>query len=108
MKAYGGSPPPFDQPGLMALLKLKTVVGCEGELGGPLLCAPQLPNFARMMRHITWSRARFNDALLRREAVDEQNECALWLNDSMLAAPKALTATVRQNLSSFCTDRHAS
>ena len=30
MKAYGGSPPPFDQPGLVALLKSKTVVGCEG------------------------------------------------------------------------------
>ena len=30
VKAYGGSPPPFDQPGLMALLKSKAVVGCDG------------------------------------------------------------------------------
>ena len=30
MKAYGGSPPPFDQPGLVALLKSKTVVDCNG------------------------------------------------------------------------------
>ena len=35
MKAYGGSPPPFDQPGiLVALLKSKTVGGCEGGEGG--------------------------------------------------------------------------
>jgi hypothetical protein len=30
VKAYGGSPPPFDQPRLVALLKPKAVVGCEG------------------------------------------------------------------------------
>ena len=30
LKAYGGSPPPFDQPGIVALLKSKTVVGCDG------------------------------------------------------------------------------
>ena len=30
-KAYGGSPPPFDQPGLpVSLLKSKVVVGCDG------------------------------------------------------------------------------
>ena len=88
---------------------LTTIVpGDLGALGGPLLCAPQLPNPASMMRHLTWSHTRFDDALLRREAVDEQNECALWLNDPMLTAPKALTGTVRQNLSSFCTDGHAS
>ena len=35
MKAYGGSPPPFDQPGLVALLKSKTVVDCDrGGEGG--------------------------------------------------------------------------
>ena len=30
VNAYGGSPPPFDQPGLVALLKSKVVVGCDG------------------------------------------------------------------------------
>ena len=31
LKAYGGSPPPFDQPGLpVSLLKSKVVVGCDG------------------------------------------------------------------------------
>jgi hypothetical protein len=34
VKAYGGSPPPFDQPGLVALLKSKTVIGDEGGEGG--------------------------------------------------------------------------
>ena len=34
VKAYGGSPPPFDQPGLVALLKSKAVVGCDGGEGG--------------------------------------------------------------------------
>ena len=34
VKAYGGSPPPFDQPGLVALLKSKAVVGCEGGESG--------------------------------------------------------------------------
>ena len=83
---------------------LTTIVpGDLGALGGALLCAPQLPNPARMMRHIMWSHTRFGDALLPRKAVDEPNGCALWLNDALLAAPKALTATVRQNLSSFCT-----
>merc|ERR1740133_145443 len=68
---------------------LTTIVpGDLGALGGPLLCAPQLPNPARMMRHLTWSRARFDDALLRREAVDEQNECAQWLNDPTQLLPR--------------------
>ena len=30
VKAYGGSPPPVDQPGLVALLKSKVMVGCDG------------------------------------------------------------------------------
>jgi len=30
VKAYGGPPPPFDQPRFVALLKPKAVVGCEG------------------------------------------------------------------------------
>ena len=30
MKAFCGSPPPVDQPGLVALLKSKAVVGCDG------------------------------------------------------------------------------
>jgi hypothetical protein len=73
---------------------LTTIVpGDLGALGGPLLCAPQLPNPARMMRHVTWSRTRFDDALLRRATVDEHHECAQQLNDPMLAAPKAPTAT---------------
>ena len=76
--------------------------GDLGALGGPLRCAPQLPNPARMMRHVTWSRARFDEALLRRKTVDERHECAQQLNDPMLAAPKAPTAT------DFCTDGHAS
>ena len=75
------------------------------KLGGPLRCAPQLPNRAKMMRHLRWCRARGDDALLRRKAVAERHECARRLNEPTLAAPKkASTATVRQNLSSFCTD----
>ena len=34
VKAYGGSPPPFDQPGRVSLLKSKLVVGCDGGSGG--------------------------------------------------------------------------
>ena len=78
--------------------------GNLGALGGPLRCAPQLPDPARMMRHLRWSRARVDDALLQREAVDEYHECAWRLNDPRLATP---TATVRQNVSSFCTNRRA-
>eukprot|EP00964_Phaeocystis_antarctica_P089737 scaffold57308_cov59-Phaeocystis_antarctica.AAC.3 len=33
-KAYGGSPPPVDQPGFVPLLKSKVVVGCDGGSGG--------------------------------------------------------------------------
>ena len=33
-KAYGGSPPPVDQPGLVALLKSKVVVGCNNGSDG--------------------------------------------------------------------------
>ena len=70
--------------------------GDLGALGGPLLCArldaPQQPNAAWKMRHLTWSRARFDDALLPRDTVDERHECAQPLNDSKLAAP-ARTAT---------------
>ena len=33
-KAYGGSPPPVDQPGFVVLLKSKVVVGCDGGGGG--------------------------------------------------------------------------
>ena len=84
---------------------LTTIVpGALGaKLGGPLRCAPQLPNPARMMRHLGWSRARGDDALLRREAVAERHECAQRLNDPTLAANKAPTATV----SRFCTNGHA-
>ena len=74
-----------------------------GALGGPLRCAPQLPNPARMMRHVRWCRARGDDALLRREAVAERHECAQRLNDPTLAANKAPTVTV----SRFCTNGHA-
>ena len=70
------------------------------KLGGPLRCAPQLPNPARMMRHLRWCRARGDDALLRRE---ERHECAQRLNDPTLAANKAPTVTV----SRFCTNGHA-
>eukprot|EP00964_Phaeocystis_antarctica_P051065 scaffold29781_cov70-Phaeocystis_antarctica.AAC.2 len=84
-------------------LLMTIVSGDLGALGGPLLCArldaPQLPNPARM-RHVTWSRAHFDGALLRRKTVDERDEWAQRLNGSMLAAPKkAPTATVRQNVS---------
>jgi hypothetical protein len=83
--------------------------GNLGAIGGLLLCAPQLPNPARMMRHLTWSRTRVDDALLRRKAVDERHECAQRLSDPLLAAPKkAPTSTARQNVSRFCTDGHAS
>ena len=34
VKAYGGSPPPVDQPGLVELLKSKFVVGGEDGSGG--------------------------------------------------------------------------
>ena len=77
--------------------------GDLGALGGPLRCAPQLPNPARMMRHLRWCRARGDDALLRREAVAERHECAQRLNDPTLAANKAPTVTV----SRFCTNGHA-
>ena len=60
---------------VLFMLVLTTIV--PGALGGPLLSAPQLPNPAKMMRHVTWSPTRFDDALLQRGAVDEQNECAL-------------------------------
>ena len=33
-KAYGGSPPPVDQPGFVVLLKSKVVVGCDVGGGG--------------------------------------------------------------------------
>ena len=86
---------------------LTTIVpGDLGALGGPLLCAPQLPNPAKMMRHVTWSRARVDDALLRREAVAERHECAQRLNDPTLAVPTK-TLTLRQNMSLFCTDGRA-
>ena len=50
---------------VVVMTVLTTIVpGDLGALGGPLLCAPQLPNPARMMRHLTWSRTRFGDALL--------------------------------------------
>ena len=50
---------------VVVMTVLTTIVpGDLGALGGPLLCAPQLPNPARMMRHVTWSPARFDDALL--------------------------------------------
>ena len=77
--------------------------GNLGALGGPLRCAPQLPSPARMMRHLAWSPARVDDALLRREAVAERHECTQRLNDPTLAANKAPTATV----SRFCTNGHA-
>merc|ERR1711965_1030051 len=61
-----------------------------------------------MMRHLTWSRARVDDALLRREAVAARHECAQRLNDPTLAAPKkAPTGTARQNMGRFCTNGHA-
>eukprot|EP00964_Phaeocystis_antarctica_P029597 scaffold16691_cov74-Phaeocystis_antarctica.AAC.7 len=75
--------------------------GKLGALGGPLLFArmdaPQLPSPARMMMHITWSRAHFDDALLPRETVGERHECAQRLNDPTLAAP-ATTATPTKNV----------
>eukprot|EP00964_Phaeocystis_antarctica_P029595 scaffold16691_cov74-Phaeocystis_antarctica.AAC.5 len=75
---------------VVVMTVLTTIVpGDLGVLGGPLLCALQLPNPARMMRHLTWSRTRFDDALLRRETVDERHECAQQLNDTV---------------SSFCTN----
>jgi hypothetical protein len=51
---------------VVVLMTVLTTIepGGLGTLGGPLLCAPQLPNPARMMRHRTWSRTRFDDALL--------------------------------------------
>ena len=74
--------------------------GNLGALGGPLLCArldaPQLPNPARM-RHVTWSRAHFDDALLPRKTVDKRLECAQRLNDPTLAAP-ATIATPTENV----------
>ena len=33
-KAYGGSPPPFNQPGLVALLKSKAPIGSDDGDGG--------------------------------------------------------------------------
>ena len=89
---------------------LTTIV--PGALGGPLLCASQLQNPARMMSRLTWSRARFDDALLPRKTLDERHECAqrlnVKLNDPTFPAKKTPTATARQNVSSFCTDGHAS
>ena len=82
------------------------VPGVLGTLGRPLLCAPQLPIPARMMRYLMWSRARVHDALLRREAVAERHECAQALNDPTLAGP-IKTPTLRQNMGSFCTNGHA-
>ena len=88
--------------GVVVMKVLTTIVpGDLGALGGPLLCAPQLPNPARMMRHVTWSRARFDDALLPRKTVDERHECTQQLNDPTLAAKKAPTAT------DLCTKGHA-
>ena len=81
--------------GVLATI-MDSTPGDLGALGGPLLCArleaPQQPNAARIMRHHTWNRARFDAALLPRKTVDERHECAQRLNDSTLAAP-ATTAT---------------
>ena len=77
--------------------------GNLGALGEPLRCAPQLPTPARMMRHLRWCRALGDDALLRREAVAECHERAQRLNDPTLAVP-INTLTLRQNMSSFCTN----
>jgi len=70
-------------------------------LGGSLFCARmdalQLLIPARMMRHITWSRAHFHDGLLPREHVDERRECAQRLDASTLADPAA-TATPTKHI----------
>ena len=59
-----------------------------------------------MTRHLTWSRAHFDEAWLWLQVVDDHHvECVQLLNDSIPARSKAPTATGRQNVSSLWAPR---